>query len=280
MKKVQYFPHDYNARNDPKLIEVKMDMGNSGVGIYWSLIEMLYEEGGKIEMKRIKAIAYSLNECLANVEQLLSNYDLFANDGVYFWSNSVLHRLESIENISKERRKAAKKSVKARAEIRKKLVDIQEDKTDSKSLANAEQMLSNCLINAEQINKNKINKIKEINNINNNPIGYESFSFDFVNEEFYEVFKEWLDYKRERKEKYKTQKSLELAFSKLMRLSNYDLQKAKEIVEQSMANNWAGLFELKEDGKDRRSNQQDRALQAGASAIAELFREKEEQGVD
>lgn len=275
MKKAQYFPHDYNARNDPKLIEVKMDMGNSGIGIYWSLIEMLYEEGGKIEMKRIKAIAYSLNECLANVEQLLSNYDLFANDGIYFWSNSVLHRLESIENISKERRKAAKKSVKARAEKRKELINIQEDIIESKSSANAEQMLSNCLTNAEQINKNKINKIKEINNINNNPIGYESFSFDFVNEEFYDVFVEWLNYKRERKEKYKTQKSLELAFSKLLRLSDYNLQNAKEIVEQSMANNWAGLFELKEDGKDRRSNQQELALQAGASAVFNLFQERE-----
>lgn len=275
MKKAQYFPHDYNARNDPKLIEVKMDMGNSGVGIYWSLIEMLYEEGGKIEMKRIKAIAYSLNECLANVEQLLSNYDLFANDGVYFWSNSVLHRLESIENISKERRKAAKKSVKARAEKRKELINIQEDIIESKSSANAEQMLSNCLTNAEQINKNKINKIKENNNNNNNPIGYESFSFDFVNEEFYDVFVEWLNYKRERKEKYKTQKSLELAFSKLLRLSDYNLQNAKEIVEQSMANNWAGLFKLKEDGKDRRSNQQELALQAGASAVFNLFQERE-----
>lgn len=67
----------------------------------------------------------------------------------------------------------------------------------------------------------------------------------FVDESFRESFTAWLDYKRERKESYKGDKSLRAAYSKLLQLSNNDPQKASAIVEQSMANNWAGLFELK-----------------------------------
>ena len=34
----EYFPHDYGARNDPKLAKLQMDMGYEGVGMYWSLV--------------------------------------------------------------------------------------------------------------------------------------------------------------------------------------------------------------------------------------------------
>ena len=69
---------------------------------------------------------------------------------------------------------------------------------------------------------------------------------DFVSPEFVPVFTTWLEYKRERRESYKSDKSLRAAYNKLLQLSGNDPQKAASIVEQSMANNWAGLFELKE----------------------------------
>ena len=71
------------------------------------------------------------------------------------------------------------------------------------------------------------------------------YDISFVEESFKDVFKSWLDYKRERKETYKSKKSLEVLYKKLLQLSNGDCETARLIVEQSMANNWAGLFELK-----------------------------------
>ena len=68
---------------------------------------------------------------------------------------------------------------------------------------------------------------------------------DFVSPEYVEIFTTWLEYKRERRESYKSDKSLRAAYSKLLQLSENDPQKAASIVQQSMANNWAGLFELK-----------------------------------
>jgi hypothetical protein len=65
-------------------------------------------------------------------------------------------------------------------------------------------------------------------------------------------FLTWLKYKRKKGQSYKDQDSTYLAYQKLLKLSNRNSITAKKIVEQSMANNWAGLFELKEE--ERRNN--------------------------
>lgn len=74
------------------------------------------------------------------------------------------------------------------------------------------------------------------------------FDLSFVSEEFKDVFKEWLEYKRERKENYKSDKSLKTCYNRLLTLSGNDCGKAKLVVEQSIASNYAGLFELKSYG--------------------------------
>lgn len=102
MRTLKYFPHDFNARNDAKLVELRMDMGNKGIGIYWSVIEMLYEEGGQMELSKLKAVAFAINEELTNVQQVVQHYNLFEYDENFFWSNTVLNRLKNIKKISEE----------------------------------------------------------------------------------------------------------------------------------------------------------------------------------
>lgn len=59
------------------------------------------------------------------------------------------------------------------------------------------------------------------------------------------VFNTWLEYKAEKNQKYKTEKSLKACYENLVELSGGDPVLAEKIVNQSMANNWAGLFKLK-----------------------------------
>ncbi len=80
-------------------------------------------------------------------------------------------------------------------------------------------------------------------------------AIDFVSDDFKDTFRTWMEYKRERKESYKSERSLKAAYSKLLQLSNNDPMLAASIVEQSMANNWAGLFELKNNGNRTDTNQ-------------------------
>jgi hypothetical protein len=66
-----------------------------------------------------------------------------------------------------------------------------------------------------------------------------------VDEKFLSIFLTFLRYKRKRGESYKDKNSTALAYKNLLKYSNSDPLKAIEVVEQTMANNYSGLFELK-----------------------------------
>ena len=101
-------------------------------------------------------------------------------------------------------------------------------------------------------NKANPSKIKEedkeedIINPLNPPGGYESCDLSFIDDAFREVFYTWLDYKFQRKEKYKVQASLKQCYKNLLKLSDNDPETARLVVEQSIGNNYAGLFPLKQ----------------------------------
>lgn len=107
MKDTFYFQHDYNARNDPKLQDVLIDLGVEGIGVFWCIIEQLYEQGGKLPLRSCKSIAFALHVDCNKVESLVHDYGLFKNDGVNMWSDSVLKRLDKRKDISDKRKQAA-----------------------------------------------------------------------------------------------------------------------------------------------------------------------------
>lgn len=107
MKDTFYFQHDYNARNDPKLQDMLIDLGVEGIGVFWCIIEQLYEQGGKLPLRSCKSIAFALHVDCNKVESLVHDYGLFKNDGVNMWSDSVLKRLDKRKDISDKRKQAA-----------------------------------------------------------------------------------------------------------------------------------------------------------------------------
>lgn len=66
----------------------------------------------------------------------------------------------------------------------------------------------------------------------------------FVPSDYLPVIQRWINYKNERKQAY-TQSGIEACYRKILELSNTNPNIAMSVVEQSIANNWAGLFELK-----------------------------------
>jgi len=92
-KETFYFSHDYGARNDPKLIKLLMKLGQEGKGIYWDLVEMLYEQNGYLDLHECESIAFALRTDCDKLISVLKDFDLFVNDGNYFYSQSVLNRL-------------------------------------------------------------------------------------------------------------------------------------------------------------------------------------------
>lgn len=133
MKKAFYFQHDYNARNDPKLQELLAEHGVAGIGIFWCVVEQLYEQGGRLPHKACKSIAFALHVDCKVVESVVGDFDLFKSDSASFWSNSVIARLDRRREIS-DRRKAS-------ATSRWKQLQ-QEEQVQSRDDANALQELS------------------------------------------------------------------------------------------------------------------------------------------
>jgi hypothetical protein len=96
MKNSYYFPHDYHARHDPKLEKLRICIGLEGVGLYWCLIEMLYENGGYLLIKDQPFIAKALDTTEELLEEVINQYNLFEKHQDTFCSQSQLVRLKHI----------------------------------------------------------------------------------------------------------------------------------------------------------------------------------------
>lgn len=107
MKETFYFQHDFNARNDPKLQNVLMEHGCSGIGVFWCLVEQLHEQDGILPLAGIKGIAFALHVDVKVVESIIRDFDLFQSDDENFWSESVNKRLQKRVEIKAKRKKAA-----------------------------------------------------------------------------------------------------------------------------------------------------------------------------
>jgi len=102
-----YFSHDYYSRNDPKMVRLFMKHGLSGIGAYWCIVEMLYEEGGYMPLSEYERITFELRTSENVIRYLIDDSELFVNDGEKFWSETAIERLK----------KRAEKSTKARQSI-------------------------------------------------------------------------------------------------------------------------------------------------------------------
>ena len=88
--------------------------------------------------------------------------------------------------------------------------------------------------------------------------------------EWDEVLQPWLEYKKDRKQAYKGERALKALRTKLKNLSGGNVEIARLIIEQSMANNWAGLFKLHDQGV---MGTAPRKMNANDEAFDEIYRE-------
>ena len=84
-----------------------MAHGMQGVGIYWCIVEMLYEEEGRLMRTECERIAFELRVEVSAVESVIFDFDLFQHDENSFWSASVDRRIEAQIQVSNGAKKAA-----------------------------------------------------------------------------------------------------------------------------------------------------------------------------
>lgn len=251
-----WFKHDHGARNDPKLQRVIMRLGHEGKSVFWDIIEMLYEQGGTLPLSECESYAFTLHTSLKIIKSLISDFDLFNNNGKVFWSNRVSARLKEFSDKSGK----AAESVKVRWDRARK------------------QQSGIPVTNGRNTNVSKNNtpviqeyRIENIDKENNTPLPPKGdgavFSPDspktderveagatkplikpleFPSPEFEAIWREWTEHKQiEKRKAYKSVLAEQKGINHLVDLSGGKVAHARQIVDQSMAQNWQGLFALK-----------------------------------
>jgi hypothetical protein len=112
MKDAHYFSHDSNARNDEKVLMLRAELGWEGYGIFWALIEMMFDNADTcLHHDKIKGVAIGnniditllqsvINTCIAN--------GLFLSDDNAFWSESLRKRKQKYLDEKEKKSKAGK----------------------------------------------------------------------------------------------------------------------------------------------------------------------------
>ena len=228
MKDAYWFSHDSNAKDDPKVMMLIDQLGLEGYGIYWVLIETLRDQPNySYPIKLLPILAKRYYTSGEKMLAVVKNYELFeTDDDVFFFSPALNRRMLLLEN----KREKAKLAGLASAEKRRQLALSNGRSTDVQ---------------------------RELNHRSTSTVQYsiEQYIKKEVKESFQEIVLSWLKYKKERKDKKYGLTGLKTFVSRLEKLSDGSPYRASLITEQSMANNWAGIFELKEQNQKPQSRE-------------------------
>lgn len=136
-KKTFFFPHDANARNDEKILAVRMKYGMEGYGIYFALIEKLLESTDYILLKDYNTLAFELRVGAEKIKSVVEDFGLFqfTECGKLFYSESLNTRMIPLEEIRDKRSIAGKIGAEKRWKERQNIANAIEK--DSKAIANA-----------------------------------------------------------------------------------------------------------------------------------------------
>lgn len=105
-KSIYYFSHDSNARNDEKLLAVRMRFGAEGYGIYFMILERLMDSRDYLSVKDYNIIAFDFRVSSEKVKSIVEDFGLFVftEDGKHFYSESFLNRIPKKVRLLKYRK--------------------------------------------------------------------------------------------------------------------------------------------------------------------------------
>lgn len=214
-----YFPHDADMRNDPRIKALRRKFGIEGYGIYSMLLEFLTDSDFfefKNDSLSLELVAGDFDietDRLVTILQYCFQLDLFQLDAKtnIISCKSLDNRLEPL--LSKRKRD--------RIEV------IDDDNTQSR-------------VEESKEKKNKEKERKAVDPLRALPSPFGSL-------EFKTAWHEWEKFRRELKKKL----TESTAKKQLKFLGARAENEAIEIINQSITNGWTGLFDMKTNGHSK-----------------------------
>ena len=268
-KDVFYFPHYCHSRSDRRIRRILKDFKHEGFSVYYQILEVLREqEEFKYSLEDCDLLVDDLKTTDIVVNSLIMNYDLFQNDGVYFWSDDLIESLQPYLKMKQQRIEASKKGVEARRKKREQQKALEQPTGNRPVTDRLTEEQPTGLPTADQ-SKVKESKVKETKVNKSKDSLEEDFEYLFFNESFKETFYDFLEVRKGLKAR-NTEKAKKLLLGKIEKLSRGNIQLAIQLVEQSIENSWKGIFEIKNNdnqnfvnnGKSNSTNKGDQLIDA------------------
>jgi uncharacterized protein YdaU (DUF1376 family) len=106
--KKHWFKHDFYTCNDHKMQKLDFKYPIIGYGIFFKVVEILYQNDGKIEYD-LDFISHSLNYKKEIVLSVLNDFDLFVIQDDFLFNKRVTRSILEITEKSQKARASANK---------------------------------------------------------------------------------------------------------------------------------------------------------------------------
>lgn len=242
----EYFQHDFNARNSLQIQALIREFGAEGYGIFWAVVEVLHEKKNKVPLKQYvyAGIAEQIKTDAKKVETVIKfsieEAELFVEKKGFISSTRVKQHITKRLEISKTKARAGQAGARVKQNLAK-----------------------------ERKGKEIKGKEKKVNKRIIQEAGF--------GEHFLPLWEKWKAYKHdEHRETYKSSTTETAAIKNLFNLARGDEALAAKIVDQSISNQWKGLFELKiNNGTHQRDNRKHGGSKsAGAEHLLDDFKDE------
>ena len=108
MKKT-YFNHQSNSFTDIKIIKMRSKLGIESYGIFWALLELLFNEENKLCVDDYSVLAFSLQCDADKLKSVIEDFDLFVIEDGCFYSKRLNNHIDTINSKSIKAKESASK---------------------------------------------------------------------------------------------------------------------------------------------------------------------------
>jgi hypothetical protein len=258
-KNAYYFPHDSNARHDPKILKMRSHYKLEGLGLYWAIIEMMREQEDyylPIDDDSIEGYALDLNcpiETLKTfIKDCISSFNLFQSDNNIIWSDSLIRRMVNFDEKSLQGQEAAQIRWGKNKAHNGRNADALPTQSDSNNEEitpeNNDPIDTN---NADALPTQSDGNAKRLDNIKRDNKRLDNIIPDFLDKELWNDF---LEMRKKKKIPY-TERAIKLLIRKLTEFHNNGLD-ANKSLEESIMSGWSGIFPPKDNkyGTNKENN--------------------------
>ena len=107
VKDAFYFPHFSNARNDRKIMRLRMNLSHTGYSVYFMILEVLREQNDfKYPLKDLDLLAFEFDVEISIINSIVTDYELFEYDDFTFFSPRLNEFMEPYLKMKNQRREA------------------------------------------------------------------------------------------------------------------------------------------------------------------------------